>query len=265
MWTSLFAPAKWQRLFRNLPVFGEGFLITLQVAALALLLALLVGIILGVVSSGPSKILRGIARVYVEFFQNTPLVIQIFFYFNALPYIGIMLPVKTLGVLGVGFYTGAYISEVVRTGILSIPIGQMEAAQSQGFPYLQAMRTIILPQTITIVLPPLTNQAVNLIKNTSILAIIAGGDLMYRADSWANSSLAYGPAYICAGFLYFVLCFPLSTFARHMEEKIKKSQNQRPEPPTVNKPIKEQIRTDEDVSLSGLLRISGMKPTRKEA
>jgi putative glutamine transport system permease protein len=89
------------------------------------------------------------------------------------------------------------------------------------------MRWIILPQTITIVLPPLGNQAVNLIKNTSVLALIAGGDLMYRADSWAsNGTLSYGPAYLFTGLLYFILCFPLVSWARRHEVKIKNRDNQ---------------------------------------
>jgi putative glutamine transport system permease protein len=84
------------------------------------------------------------------------------------------------------------------------------------------MRYVILPQATQIILPPLTNQAVNLIKNTSVLAIIAGGDLMYRADSWAaNGALSYGPAYMVTGVLYFLLCFPLATWARRYEEWLK--------------------------------------------
>jgi putative glutamine transport system permease protein len=122
----------------------------------------------------------------------------------------------------VGIYHGAYVAEVFRAGINSVPKGQMEAARSQGFSYVQAMHHIILPQTITIVLPPLANQAVNLIKNTSVLALIAGGDLMYQADSWAsNGTLSYGPAYITTGVLYFILCFPLVTWARRREARIK--------------------------------------------
>jgi putative glutamine transport system permease protein len=89
------------------------------------------------------------------------------------------------------------------------------------------MRWIILPQTVAIVLPPLANQAVNLIKNTSVLALIAGGDLMYQADSWAsNGALSYGPAYLVTGILYFILCFPLVAWARRHEVRIKGRANQ---------------------------------------
>lgn len=219
--SSPFSLDKWGRSFVSWQTFAEGFLTTLVIAVLALALALLLGIVFGMFSSSHLRGLKGVSRVYVEFIQNIPLVIQIFFLYNGLPLVGIMLDKFTIGVLGIGVYTGAYISEVVRAGIQSIPVGQMEAAKSQGFTHVQAMRYIILPQTVKIVLPPLTNQAVNLIKNTSVLAMIAGGDLMYRADSWASSQLLYGPAYVTTGLLYFVLCFPLATWARNYEQRLK--------------------------------------------
>jgi putative glutamine transport system permease protein len=217
-----FAPMRWVFLWRDRSAFLEGFGMTLLVSLCALLLALILGIVFGLFSTSSKKLLKAVSRVYVEFFQNTPLVVQVFFVYNALPYVGLKLDVFLIGMLCVGIYHGAYVSEVIRGGITSIPRGQMDAARSQGFSYLQAMRWIILPQTITIVLPPLGNQAVNLIKNTSVLALIAGGDLMYRADSWAsNGTLSYGPAYLVTGALYFLLCFPLVTWARRHEVKIK--------------------------------------------
>lgn len=216
-----FALWRWEKLFGEWQMFGEGFLRTIEIAALALILALVLGIIFGVFSTSNNKIMRGISRIYVEFFQNTPLVIQVFFMYNGLAIAGLRLSVFVIGVLGVGIYHGAYVSEVVKTGITSIPVGQVEAAKSQGFTYLQYMRYIILPQTIKIILPPLTNQAVNLIKNTSVLAMISGFDLMYMADSWASYSLDYGPSYVLAGLLYFILCFPLATWARKYEERLK--------------------------------------------
>jgi putative glutamine transport system permease protein len=218
-----FALWRWQRLFSEYPLFLEGFGTTILVSISALLLALALGIIFGLFSTSNKKTLRMISRVYVEFFQNTPLAVQVFFAYNALPYIGVRLEVFLIGMLCVGVYHGAYVSEVVRAGVTSIPRGQMDAARSQGFSYIQAMRWIILPQTFTIVLPPLGNQAVNLIKNTSVLALIAGGDLMYRSNSWAaNGTLSYGPAYAVTGLLYFLLCFPLVTWARKQELRLKK-------------------------------------------
>jgi putative glutamine transport system permease protein len=217
-----FALWRWQRLWNDSSLLAEGLLITLLVACLGLLLALTLGAVFGLFSSSRFKALRVLTRCYVEFFQNTPLVIQIFFLYNALPYIGIMMNVIHIGIVGIGVYHGAYVSEVVRAGISSIPRGQMDAARSQGFSYIQAMWYVILPQTIKIILPPMANQAVNLIKNTSVLALIAGGDLMYRADSWAsNGTLSYGPAYVSTGLIYLFLCFPLVSWARRYEETLK--------------------------------------------
>ena len=167
------------------------------------------------------KILRALARVYVEFFQNTPLLVQIFFLYNALPYLGTVMPVTLIGILGLGFYHGAYMAEVVRTGITAVPAGQSEAAISQGFGHLEMMLFIILPQALKVMLPPLANVSSNLIKNTSILAVIAGGDLMYQADSFAASTLCYGPAYVTAGILYFIICFPLTRLSIRMEQRFK--------------------------------------------
>ena len=219
--TNPFALWRWESLLENSSDIGAGFIRTLLVAVLALLLALVIGVVVGTMSTAKGRLPRAVARIYVEMFQNIPLVIQIFFMYNGLAMAGLVLSEFTIGVVGVGMYHGAYIAEVVRAGILAVPKGQEEAAYSEGFNYIQTMRYVILPQMVKIILPPLTNQAVNLIKNTSVLAIIAGADLMYVADSYASYSLNYGPAYAVAGLLYFLLCFPLATFARKYEQKLK--------------------------------------------
>ena len=219
--TNPFALWRWESLLENSSDIGAGFIRTLLVAVLALLLALVIGVVVGTMSTAKGRLPRAVARIYVEMFQNIPLLIQIFFMYNGLAMAGLVLSEFTIGVVGVGIYHGAYIAEVVRAGILAVPKGQEEAAYSEGFNYIQTMRYVILPQMVKIILPPLTNQAVNLIKNTSVLAIIAGADLMYVADSYASSSLNYGPAYAVAGLLYFLLCFPLATFARKYEQKLK--------------------------------------------
>jgi putative glutamine transport system permease protein len=217
--TGPFAAFKWIALFQDWHVFAEGFGITALVSVLALFLALALGIIFGVFGASNWRIPKLISRLYVEFIQNTPLVIQVFFLYNGLPTIKIVLPVLSVGVIGVGVYHGAYIAEVIRAGIQATPKGQRDAAYSQGFTYWNAMRYIILPQAKKVVFPPLTNQAVFLIKNTSVMAMVAGGDLMYRADSWSSSNIYYGPAYIVTGLLYLLLCFPLAKLAQRLERK----------------------------------------------
>ncbi|SMC89029.1 amino acid ABC transporter permease [Papillibacter cinnamivorans] len=214
-----FALFKWEALFSDWHIFAAGFGYTLLISLCALILSLAIGVLVGIASTTQSRLLRAIARVYVEFFQNTPLLIQIFFLFNGLPFLGIVLNITTIGIIGVGMYHGAYIGEVVRSGIGSIAKGQLEAALSQGFSYWQSMRYIVIPQATRIILPPLTMQAVNLIKNTSVVAIISGADIMFTAKSWSSGNIYYGPAYVVAGLLYFILCFPLATLAKRMEDK----------------------------------------------
>jgi len=213
-----FALFKWEAVAAEWPVFATGLGTTALVSFLALLLALALGLAFGMAGTSASKGRRAPTRAYVAFFQNTPLVIQVFFLYNGLPYAGLVLPVFAVGVLGVGFYHGAYVAEIVRAGIEAVPRGQKEAAASQGFNAWQTMVHVVLPQTRKIVLPPLANQAVFLIKNTSVLAMVAGGDLMYQADSWAAGNLYYGPAYVVTGLLYLALCLPLSRWVRRLEK-----------------------------------------------
>lgn len=229
MLDGLFDPLRWQRTFQNMDGFWQGFGFTIQVSLAGLLVSLLLGILLGVFATTQSKVLRAINRVYVEFFQNTPLPVQVFFAYMAGPMVlqaitGAATPVRissfTLGVMGVGLYHAAYVSEVIRTGIESVPRGQMEAALSQGFTRVQAYWYVILPQTMRVILPPLCNQALNLVKNTSVLALIAGGDLMYNADSYV-STYGYLQGYIVACVLYFLICFPLAALVRYLEHRSK--------------------------------------------
>lgn len=215
----------WLDLFEEFDLYLQGFSMTLRVSIVGLLVAIVLGILFGIIYSTKKKLIKLIARIYIEIFQNTPLVIQIFFYYSCLPYlIGGRVDKFLLGVIGVGIYHGAYIAEVIRTGIEAVPKGQLEAASSQGFSYIQAMRYVVLPQTIKIIMPPLANQALNLVKNTSVLAMVAGLDLMYFADSWASSSGGhYTQGYLVCAAMYFVICFPLASLAKYLERKAKET------------------------------------------
>lgn len=219
----MFAPWRWELLLRDWKVFAWGLGRTLEASGLALLLALALGIVIGSLSLAPWRPLRWFNRAYVEVIQNTPLLVQTFFFYYGLPYVGIDLPVLAVGVLALGIYTAAFIAEVIRASIQSIPRGQYEAAYSQGFTYAQAMRHVILPQAFRVALPPLTNQLINLVKNSQILALIPGYDLMYRADSWASATLAYQVAYPVVALLYLSITLPLATLARRLERRLAKA------------------------------------------
>jgi aspartate/glutamate/glutamine transport system permease protein len=218
-----FAWFKWQALFRNWPLLGEGFAKTILLSLLALAMALVLGLLFGMFGASKSPVLRTINRGYVSLIQNTPLVIQVFFLYHGVPHLGLMLPVFSIGVIAISIYHGAYVAEVVRAGIEAVPRGQHEAAYSQGFTYWGTMRHIVLPQARRVMYPALTNQAVSLIKNTSVLAMVAGGELMYQADSWSSTSLAYGPTYVVTGLLYLSLCLPLALYARRLEHRLEVS------------------------------------------
>ena len=213
---------RWAALLKALPeYYVPGFIMTLKISIVGLLVALLLGIVFGTFSTMKFKPAKILARIYVEFLQNTPLALQILFYYSVLPLLfsnsGFRIPKFVLGVIGVGVYHGAYIAEVIRTGIEAVPKGQSEAAASQGFSYLETMYYIILPQTIRIIMPPLANQALNLVKNTSILAMVAGMDLMYYNDSWGADRGYFAQAYFTSALLYFVICFPLARLGRYLE------------------------------------------------
>lgn len=230
MLDGLLDPLRWERTLSNMGPFWEGWAFTLKVVLAGLALSLVLGTLLGVFSTTRSKVLRAISRVYVEFYQNTPLPVQVFFMYTAGPQVlqaitGAASPVRiapfALGVLGVGLYHAAYVSEVIRTGIESVPKGQMEAALSQGFTRVQGYVYVILPQTFKVILPPLCNQALNLVKNTSVLALIAGGDLMYNADNYV-STYGYLQGYIMCCLLYFIICFPLAVLVQYLERRSKR-------------------------------------------
>lgn len=221
----LFSADAWGKVWTYRSTFLLGFGNTLRTAVFALVLALCLGVLFGLMATSGKKPLAVIARIYVEFIQNTPVVLQLCFIYYALAFSGNSIGIIPTGILVLGLYHGAYMSEVVRAGIEAIPRGQFEAAQSQGFGYVQYMYYIILPQSIKIILPPMVNQMVNLIKNTSCLYIVGGTDLIsltYSFVTGATTGGAYAPAYIVCGLLFFVICFPLSSVASAWETSLKR-------------------------------------------
>ena len=161
--TQVFNADLWSSFFQDWDQFAQGFLFSLLISIGALLTALFLGVIFGAMSTTKSKVLRFLSRVYVEFYQNTPLLVQFVIIYYGLPLISnfVFMPsIYWTAVICVGLYHGAYIAEVIRTGIEAVPVGQTEAALSQGFTYIETMRLIILPQAIRTILPPMANQVV---------------------------------------------------------------------------------------------------------
>lgn len=203
--------------------FISGFLTTLQVSLLALIASFLLGTILAVMRLAPFKPLNVLSRVYVEFVRNTPILIQLFFFYFGLPALGVQLNPFISGTLGLTVYTGAFIAEVIRAGIQSVDRGQMEAGMASGLSYSQTMRHIILPQAIKVVIPALGNQFLNLVKNSSILAVISGGDLMYQGDLISSQVFVVFDVYIFVALLYLIITIPLSYLVNMMERRLAKT------------------------------------------
>lgn len=219
--SDVFAIWRWEYLWEDRMLFVNAFVVTVKLAVGGLILALILGFAVGIASTSASRLVRVLTRVYVEVFRNIPLTLQVMFFYYGCIYGGIKISTMTVGIIGLGVCSGAFIAEIVRGGLNAVPRGQYEAARSQGMDYLQMMTKIILPQTIKIILPPLGTQLSWLILDTSVLSIIAGGDLLYVTKNWAsNGTLSYGPAYLACGLIFFVICYPVTRTARKYEKKL---------------------------------------------
>lgn len=215
---------RWSVLTDNFGILLRGLWITIQVSALALLLALAIGVVVATLRVTPSRPLQLIGAAYVEFIRNVPLLVLIFFLFFALPSVGIRLDAFVAGVLGLGIYTGAFIAEVLRSGIAGIPRGQLEAATASGMTYVQAMRFIILPQAIRATVPPLGNNAINLIKNSSLVSTISVFDILGTANLIGSRTFAYTPVLLGAALLYLTLTIPAALAINLLERRLRVGQ-----------------------------------------
>jgi putative glutamine transport system permease protein len=208
----------WSVLGENAGALAQGLLITLEVSALALLLALVLGVIVATLRVAPSPVLRRIGTAYVEFLRNIPLLVQLFFLFFALPSIGIRLDAFLCGVLALGVYTSAFVAEAIRSGIAAVPSGQLEAGLSSGMGYATTMRLIVLPQAIAKTIPPLGNTTLNLIKNSSLVSTVSVLDILGTANLLGARSFQYVPMFVGAAICYLILTLP-TAFAVNLLEK----------------------------------------------
>ena len=209
----------WTVLRENAGLLAQGLLVTLEVSALALVLALALGVIVATLRVSPSAALRRIGTAYVEFLRNIPLLVQLFFLFFALPSIGIRLPAFVCGVLALGVYTSAFVAEAIRSGIAAVPKGQLEAGLSSGMAYATAMRMIVLPQAIAKTIPPLGNTTINLIKNSSLVSTIAVMDVLGTAKFIGARSFEYVPMLVGAAICYLILTLPAAAAVNALEKR----------------------------------------------
>lgn len=204
----------------NWQTYLTGFGNTILASIIALVFSLIIGSAFAIMELLPSRLLRVIAHIYIEVFRNIPLLVVAMFFYIVVPQYVVKLDGFTAGTIGLTLYTSSFIAETVRAGILAVDPGQMEGARANGLTYWQAMRYIVLPQAYKIVIPPLGNQFINLIKNSSVLAFLAGFDLIYQAQTVASATFKTFSAYFIVGFFYLVLTLPLSYYMRYLEKKL---------------------------------------------
>lgn len=198
--------------------FVSGFKYTIYASLLALVFSLIIGTIMAILQLSHNRIIRSLAKAYVAFFRNIPLLIIVMFFYVVAPMYFYSFDGFQAGTIGLTIYTSAFIAETVRSGIQTVPKGQMEAGLSSGFSYSETMRYIVLPQAFKIVVPPLGNQFINLIKNSSILAMVAGLDLMYQGDLIASTTFNTFDTYIIVGLFYLVLTLLLSYLMNYLDK-----------------------------------------------
>ena len=196
---------------------------TLSVALLALAVALLVGSLMGILRTTPSRLLVGIGNVWTELFRNIPLLVQIFLWYHVLPALVPALkdvPSFLLVVLGLGFFTSARIAEQVRAGIESLPRGQRHAGLAMGLTLAQTYRYVLLPRAFRIVIPPLTSESMNIIKNSSVAFAVSIAELTQFAMQAQEETSRGIEIYLAVTGLYFISAFTVNRIAHFIEQRV---------------------------------------------
>lgn len=195
----------WSVILHYFPFLLKGALLTLEISVLSLALGLVAGLTAALCILSRNPLLHWPARFYVWLIRSTPLLVQLFIIYFGLPQFGIDLSPFWSGVLGLALNTGAYNAETIRGGILSVPKGQVEAARSLGMSAALTMRRIVLPQALRLIVPPLGNNFVILIKDTSLVSTITLVELTLTAQRLIGSTYKPFEMYLMAAFLYAVL------------------------------------------------------------
>lgn len=212
------------------PMFVRGAGTTLILSFFTVLIGLIIGVFLALLRLGKFKPLSFLSAAYTEFIRGTPLMVQIFFIFYALPQMGFKIPNITglgfdfprfaSGILAMGLNSGAYVGEIVRAGIQAVDKGQTEAARSLGMTGWQTMRRVVLPQAFKNILPALGNEFVTVIKESSIVSVIGIADLMFRTNDVIAVTYKNLECLAIAALCYFVLTFVSSRFVSLAERKM---------------------------------------------
>ena len=207
-------------LLDNLGLFGSAFLATIELFLVAAVGSLVLGLALAAARVGPVPVLRAFGTVYVNTVRNTPLTLVLFFFAFAYPLLEIVeLSFFTRAAIGLVLYTAAFVCEVIRSGINTVPVGQAEASRALGFTFTQTLSTVVLPQAVRSVVPPLSNVQIALLKNTTIasgFAVFQAGGI-YQTLSERGYNVLVGLLWVALGFLLLVV--PLTALQRSLERR----------------------------------------------
>lgn len=212
----------WNIIVHYFPFLAKGALLTLEISILSLILGLIFGLSAALGKLSRNILVRNMAAFYIWLIRSTPLLVQLFIIYFGLPQLGIDLGPYISGVLGLGLNVGAYNAETIRGGIQSVPSGQQEAARSLGMSSALAMRRIILPQALRIIIPPLGNNFIILIKDTSLVSTITLVELTLTAQRFIGSTYKPFEMYVMAAFLYAVLTTSASLLLGKLEARTNK-------------------------------------------
>jgi len=214
------SPDPYWRVIKFVP---DGILRTFQVTVMAIILSLFVGLFTGLGRISRNVFINRIATIYVEIIRGIPLLVQLFYIYYALGRI-IQVPRITAAVIAMTVCYGAYMGEIFRAGIQAIPKGQMEAALALGMSRVQAMWKIILPQTIKVVLPPVGNEFIALLKDSSLVSILAVSDLLRRGREFASKTFYYFETYTIIAIIYLIMTLFFSRLVALMEERLNRNE-----------------------------------------
>jgi len=199
----------------------DGVLHTFEVTLASICFALVFGLIAGLGRISRNVVINRVATIYVEVVRGIPLLVQLFYIYYALGKF-IQVPRFLSAVIAMSFCYGAYLAEIFRAGIQSIPKGQMEAALAIGLSRGQAIRMVILPQTIRVILPPIGNEFIALLKDSSLVSILAVADLLRRGREYASTSFMYFESYTVVALVYLVLTLFFSRLVALMEKRLQR-------------------------------------------
>jgi len=215
---------QFERILPSIPYILEGIPITLLYTVTSLACGFFLGIILAMMKVSSYKSFQIFGRVYTSIFRGTPLLLQLTLVYFASPELtGYKITPWEAGILTFSLNSAAYVSEIIRAGILAVDRGQTEAALSLGIPYPLMMKDIILPQAIRNILPALVNESIDLLKESALISVIGGADILRRANVVASEKYLYFEPLIVAGLLYYILVMILSGLAKLLERKMAQS------------------------------------------